>query len=571
MRNCFSVLFTIILMLPFQTGWSNNYPKDYFQLPVKRDIRLSGTFGELRSNHFHAGIDIKSLDGTEGEKVYASAQGYISRIKVEAFGYGNAIYIAHPNGYTTVYAHLQKFPEEIAKYVRSKQYQHEKFNVDLYPKADRFVLKKGEYIGNLGNSGSSFGPHLHFEIRRTADQVPVNPLLFGLKLKDNTRPSLHQIVVYYLNDKMETIDKKAYDLTNTGTGTYKVGGPIKAGAWRVAFGLKTYDQMDATRNQNGVYTVNLSVDEDEIFGFTMDAIPFSKTRFLNAHLDYEIKKRTKGNVNRLYTLPGNTLKIYEGNGGIIELYKDKARKVSIEVEDVHQNISTLSFDILRSEKMAEPSQEKYNYAIPYDKEFHLQQTGLEAVFLAGTFYHNTYLAVSKEELQKDQQSPGYRIGNRTIPCHRYFDLSLPYFQIDPVYRQKAFIAYVNEEEGKVYNAGGKYENDAITTSTRTLGLYTIKVDTEAPRIKPIRFSENMNGNSYMSFVIEDNFEAMGAAKDLRFEGRIDGKWILMEFDGKRDLITHRFRDDLGQGEHHLVLKVTDDRGNVATFDRKFVR
>lgn len=570
-HKCFAIL-TFILFGAFMGSPSNDseFPKDYFRLPVNRSIKLSGTFGELRPNHFHAGIDIKSLNGTSGEPLYAAAEGYVSRIKVQAFSYGRALYIDHPNGYTTVYAHLDAFNEELEAYIRKKQYQHQKFSVDLYPDPAAFQLKQGEFIGKLGNSGNSFGPHLHFEIRQTADQVPVNPMLFDLPIEDNTAPDIYELVVYTLNDKHEVMDRTFHPVIHVEKGIYRLSKPLKESAWRVAFGLKTYDRMDGTSNKNGIYKLAMKVDDQPAYGFQMDAIPFDKTRYLNAHLDYALKQNKKGYVNRCFKLPGNNLDIYgpPEETGITPLYQDKTRKVEMIVTDTDNNESLFSFEILRAEEMDTPERENYHYAIQYDQPFELDQSSISIQMDAGTFYETTYLQFSSEEKSEAFPFGIYSLGKEDIPVHKYFNLSLNASEIPASKRKKAFVAYIGES-GKIINNGGKWNQDQLKTRVRSLGRYTILFDEQPPKVTAISFRENMENWKEMSFTIKDNFRTGGSAKGLKYEAFVDGDWILMEYDGKRDLITHKFNGQIEPGEHTLKIIVEDDRGNVGTFKRRF--
>ena len=152
----------------------NSYPQDYFQSPLEIPLILSGTFAELRSNHFHSGLDIKTQQQS-GLKVMAAASGFVSRIKVSHFGYGKALYITHPNGYTTVYAHLQNFNPEIDAYIKHRQYKNESYEIELFPKAGELLVNNGDIVAYSGNTGGSGGPHLHFEIRNKQEH-PMNPM-----------------------------------------------------------------------------------------------------------------------------------------------------------------------------------------------------------------------------------------------------------------------------------------------------------------------------------------------------------------------------------------------------------
>ena len=220
MRLSLLLILATIFLFSFNTfntyEADKEYPQNYFRSPVSGTIRLSGTFGELRPNHLHAGIDIKARDGKIGQSLYAAADGYVSRIKMQSGGYGKVLYIDHPNGYTTVYAHMHEFDKEVEDYVKMMQKEKESFAVELYPEPNQFVFEKGDKVGKLGMSGRSFGPHLHFEIRDTKTEKPINPLLFGINVSDNIPPRIHQLKIYNLNDKRETQKTKTIDLLKNG-------------------------------------------------------------------------------------------------------------------------------------------------------------------------------------------------------------------------------------------------------------------------------------------------------------------------------------------------------------------
>ncbi len=350
-------LFFHLALLPFLLGAqpkeSNSALEGYFDLPLDRTIYLSGTFGELRPGHFHAGIDIKSINGRPGEKILSSAGGYVARIKVSPYGYGNALYIAHPNGYTTVYAHLDRFTPEIAEYVKQKQYELKRFAVDLYPRADQFKVSKGGHIGYLGNSGGSYGPHLHFEIRRTSDQVPINPLLHGIPVNDSRKPVIDGIMIYYLNSSNEPIYSIQYEPIEVSPGKYTLPDTLIEGAWRIGVGISTTDRMDQVSNKNGVYSIQLSVDETRQFGFRMQELSFSRTRYLNAHIDYAARLETRKYFNLCFPQSGNKLTIYEkdNENGVIELFAGKPRSIRISVKDAAENESEVTFVALRDTAM----------------------------------------------------------------------------------------------------------------------------------------------------------------------------------------------------------------------------
>ncbi len=568
-----SKIYLIFVSLLF-ISWNfmhSKYPTDYFELPLNRSILLSGTFGELRTGHFHSGIDIKSLNGKAGDKVTASAAGFIARIKVAPGGYGNAIYIAHPNGYTTVYAHLDHFDEFVAAYVKEKQYELKKFSVDLYPQPNQFQFSKGQLIGYMGNSGSSSAPHLHFEIRRTSDQVPINPILFGLQVTDNVSPDIGTLQVYYLGENFEQIETREYPLLRTSTGKYTIADTLSEGAWRVGFSLKTTDKMDGARNRNGIYALQMQVNDEPRFSFTLNEVPFSKKRYLNAHIDYAARQNKKGYYHRCFKLPGNALNIYSTlkNNGVVKLYSNQSQKVSIAVNDINGNISTATFFIKRDADMSASQKPATEFSADNEGSLAISKSNFKCAIGTGTLYAQTDIPYYTEKSDQNTYSTIHHIGSKDIPLHKYISISIKPETLPSTLRDRAFIGRL--DEGVLTNYGGKYSDGFFTASVRDFGIYAIGIDTIPPVIKPVQFSSKMQGASRMRFSINDNMPTGGKARGLRYNAHVDGKWILMEYDAKKDMLTHRFDGKIEPGDHTIVLKVWDDRGNISEFRKSFTR
>ncbi|MEL6987122.1 MAG: M23 family metallopeptidase [Bacteroidota bacterium] len=286
------LVFIFLLFVHFVIGQA--LIPNTFISPVTYEMKLAGTFGELRSNHFHAGIDIKSPNGQEGSPIVAIEDGFVSRLAVKPRGYGKAIYLDHPSGHTSVYGHLQKFVPRLAEFAKQKQYELESFQVDISINSDSLFFNKGDTIGFLGNTGSSAGPHLHFEIRNTKTEVPINPLLFGYNVKDSRKPFVRDLRAYLLDKEHHSFNQQKIDLRKTKEGYYtSAEDTVNIGAWRTSLACYTLDQMNGAPNRNGVFAISLYVDDTIRFHFTMDSIPFDKSRYLNAHLDYAAFKKNR--------------------------------------------------------------------------------------------------------------------------------------------------------------------------------------------------------------------------------------------------------------------------------------
>ena len=285
-----SFVFILSIFSCLLTAQENHYPQNYFRSPMDIPIYLAGNFGELRTNHFHAGIDIKT-QGVEGKKIYAAADGYVSRIKVQHGGYGKVVYIDHPNGYTTAYAHLKAFSTKIDSFAKKEQYKNQSFTFNWYPEPNQIPIKKGEVIALSGNTGRSGGPHLHYEIRETKSEHPLNVLLFGMQIKDNIKPIIRGIRIYPL-DNQSTVNGQPkalyFKATNTPSGNTLNVVPVVSK--KIGFGIETLDKINGSGNRCGIYRIQLKIDGKIVFEQKMDKVPFNESRYLNAHTDYHYKK-----------------------------------------------------------------------------------------------------------------------------------------------------------------------------------------------------------------------------------------------------------------------------------------
>lgn len=562
------IVFALIILgiASFTFNQQSAYPQDYFRSPVGYAMKLSGTFGELRPNHFHAGIDIKPLKGV-GDNIYAVADGYVSRVKALPNSYGNVVYIDHPNGYTSVYAHLFRYNDTIAKYVKKKQYEQQQFRVDLYPKAGEIQFKKGELIGYMGTSGRSFGTHLHFEIRNTKTEKAINPLLFGLKLADKVAPRITQLKVYSLTPELRELDSKKFDVKKGKYGYYIGGDTLRIGAWRVGLALKAFDFMNDVPNWNGIYSMEMYVDDSLHYSFKMDEISFDETRYINAHCDYRERLTNRSYFNRCYRLPGNRLSLYDNmvDEGVITLEKNRAKKIEYIVKDTYNNTSKLRFYIRRDEVQPTDKQATYNYILPQNQRNVIQNGDFEVDFPEGTFYEDLLLNYQVSYGESDNTySPVYHLGDRMIPMHKYFTVGIRPLGLPEHLRDKAVIAFCPEGKEEACLSGNRWEGDLLKANTRDLGNLTVMLDTIAPSIIASKIANTMSKNYRMIFYIDDDFSGIKS-----YRATVDGQWILMEYDQKNYQLTHRFDGRIPKGKHQLILTVEDARGNVNVYKKKF--
>lgn len=568
----FRISFLLILLSAcFQISVAQGYDQSYFIAPVKHGIRLSGSFAELRTNHFHMGIDIKSSNGRSGDVIVAAAAGYISRINVDPSGYGNALYINHDNGYTSVYAHLSSFNDTIASYIKSEQYKSTSFQQRLYPDS-LFFVEKGEIIGTMGNSGRSFGPHLHFEIRETESETPVNPFLFGIKPTDKRHP-VFKSIKFYRSDSSSVYEQLIeLPVRNKGNGQFQIDSTlIELPGDYASFAVDIYDQMDGAYNRNGVYLMKVLVDEKVMHGFRMDKVSYDESHFINALIDYEEKQKSKRQFTNCFTHPVDKLSIYRHKAvrnGIVELHPSKPKNVQIELQDFDGNISTLSFGIKSSNIIPELNQKVYNYSIINEERNTIRLTSADIILEAQTFVDDIQLYLSEATEKIDGYSlPTIKVGNAQAPLFKNYILRIKDLVIPDSLRSN-FCVYKCEADTKSTYKGEWKGNDYILEMSE-LGEFSSGFDFTAPTITPINVSKDMSGKSTMRFKIKDNFKPGSRAEWLQYEGTIDGNWVLFQYDLKNDLIYYEFDKNCPPGKHILNLNVKDSRGNRSNFSHQF--
>lgn len=541
---------------------AQDYPKDYFRAPLEIPLYLSGTFGELRTNHFHSGMDIKT-NQREGQRVVAAAEGYVSRIKVSPYGFGNALYVAHPNGYTTVYAHLQRFNGEIQAYVKEAQYRQETFDIELFPPAGKFQYHKGELIALSGNSGGSGAPHLHFEIRDTRTEKIINPLLFGFDVKDNRHPDLYDLEVYEFKNE-ELVSSYTRKLLRNGSGAYSLSGSnVIEVNHRPAFGIMAYDRLDGAANRNGVYSIEMEIAGEKYYDFEAKTFAFAETRYINSHIDYGQKYCCRRTINKLYLEPNNRLSMY-GNSrkmNLPELVADSLYPVKITVKDVSGNESTLEFELKYVPPAAEEDQSETGLSyFSYSQSNFFKKEHFEIILPEGALYSNVVTEFKKEAPCSDCYSYIYEVASREIPVQLYYTIKI---QPDEEFRgDKNKLAIASFRNGRLDDyEGGNWENGYVVARTRQFGEFAVVADTVPPTIHATNFRDGSTVTNLgrLQMNIDDNFSGIDD-----YRPTIDGKWVLFEYDAKNDLIFADISElAVDPGEHQLEIEVTDEKGNTA--------
>jgi murein DD-endopeptidase MepM/ murein hydrolase activator NlpD len=568
----FKLITMCILGMAMQTSAQqifsdSKYPLVDFRSPL--DITppaLAGSFGELRSNHFHSGMDYRTNQRT-GYPIYAIADGYISRLRVQNSGFGLALYINHKNGYTSVYGHLSRFNTKIAQQVKSIQYQKKSYEIDDFLNELLIPVRKGDVIAYSGNSGSSGGPHLHFEIRDTKTEATINPQLFGLDIPDNIPPVIYSIYAYRLNKKPfnEFTPKQALAITGS-AGNYK-GGTISL-TGEVGFGIVTTDRHNGASGINGVYSIELLLDGNHVFTSSVEKFEFEDSKAINSHIDYPTYLSTKRSIQKSFVDPGNPLSIYSNlsNRGRIEFNDGKLHELQYIVTDGKGNKSTLIFHVQADVKAAvypENSNQGIN-RFPYDVENHFDNEQIKVVIPKGTLYNDlNFIYKTTAKPVVNTYSAIHQIHNNTTPLHVGFELWIKADNLPEGLRSKALIV----SSGRA-SQGGYFENGFIKAKPRNFGSYFISTDTLPPTILPQNVSDgkSMVGLSKMSFKIRDNLSGI-----QNFNGYIDGKWVLMEFDTKTASLWHTFDELTGPGKHTFELVVKDMKDNSKTYSITFYK
>ncbi|MCB0584895.1 MAG: M23 family metallopeptidase [Phaeodactylibacter sp.] len=561
----------ILLLLSFTFGEDEAYPQHYFSAPVPGPLRLSGTFGELRPGHFHAGIDIK---GKVGDALLAAAEGYVSRITVSPDGYGKVLYLSHPNGYTTVYAHLAHFSPELEAYVRSHQYAIESYAVDLQPEPGQFTFKPGAVIGAMGMTGHSFGPHLHFEVRGQEGNTMINPLEFGLPVADHRPPFMGRLRLYAIDREGDSHLQNDNRLSKGREGRYRLeqGDTLYTHSPLSGLGLEVFDHQDGTANRNGAYSLKLYFDDSLAYYFNTERFQKEETRYLNAHLDYRALQEDGFYFNRLYRMPGNGFSDYVKTGGLISLRPGETANVLLEAGDIAGNTAKLNFVLKRAKGPLKITHPYYNYRLPFNEESAIQTPSLELYFPENSFYEN--LDLHYEPILEDSYgiySLAHQIHYPATPVHHYFQIGVrPTILIPDQLKSRAFVALCSPG-GAIVNCGGEWKDGFLQTRVRSFGTYCILADEEAPSILPLNLKEDMSRAASIAFRVKDNYETAANVPGLKYRGTIDGHWVLFEYDAKHGQLEYFFENTLAQGRHQLRLEVEDAVGNIALFEYQFRR
>ncbi len=569
------LMISSILILNILT--ENPKDKTLFISPVKIPLSLSANFGELRLDHFHSGLDIKT-QGVIGKEVVAAASGYIYRISISPGGFGRALYLRHPSGYSTVYGHLDRFIPEVEEYIVSQQYEKKSYLITVYPPKDKFRFEQGDLIAYSGNSGSSSGPHLHYEIRKSESEMPVNPLLFEFGTGDDIVPVIEKLAVYPVtkNTLINNQNKMRKYIVAGGHGNYYIpaGNEINISG-SAGFGIKSYDLLNDSYNKCAVYSIEMKIDSVSLFKYVMDEFSFSESIYINSHIDYETYIRERTYYERTYLLPNDKFSAYQDvvNRGIFNFNEDRIYHVEITTADIHNNKSTLAF-IVRG--MPPKIQEKpvytdnSQYIMPYNRSNRFNTEDVSISFPAGSLYDTLYFKYWKAAGLKEMLSEVHYIHDKFTPVHTAYTLSIRPSVIPEGKESKMLIIQLSDDFKKSA-LSSSFNNGVVTAKPSSFGMFYVGIDTVAPMITANGLTPgiDLSGKKDIRIRIRIYDELSGIKK---YEPYIDGKWALFEYDQKNNIIIYRFDPErIARGTmHHMTLKVSDNADNTSFYSCDFV-
>ena len=563
---CFALLFNVYAQDIVQT---RQYPKDYFRYPLDLTPSTAGSFAELRPNHFHSGLDFRT-NQRDGYPVHAAADGFVSRLRVQFGGFGNAIYITHPNGFTTVYGHLQSFSPELAALVHAYQVQQKSDMVDFNLLPLQMPVSKGQVIALSGHTGAVAGPHVHFEIRDTQTEQTINPSLFGLGVHDNIPPVLGTACVYRFNDGPFNENTQRQFLAVAGSaGHYHLVKPqIIDISGNAGFGITAYDMNNTSVNHDGVYSIELKVDNKTVFTFAAERFAFDQTHAINAYIDYPDFLRSGRFIQKCFILPGSKITLYPQsiNRGVVMFNDDSLHTVEYVVKDISGNTSTLTLKVQSHSKKLHFVELFKAPGVPfhYDQVNQFSTDKVKINIPAGNLYDDINFLFATLPKKPGAFSDTYQIHNRYTSINDSYNLWI---------KPDTTNGHWSANKAVIVNTAGecevsRYEDGYVKAQPHSFGDFYVKLDTIPPTIVAINIvnGSNMAAKKTISLKIGDNLSGIKT-----YYGYIDGTWVLMQWDYKSRILSYTFDDNFIPGKHTFELTVTDQKDNSSTFKADFYR
>ena len=555
------IILIIVYLVPWIIISQDKYPENYFSKPVEIPLILSGSFGELRSNHFHSGIDIKT-QSKQGLNIVSSADGYVSRIKIAHGGFGKAIYVNHKNGYTTVYGHLKKFNTEIENYIKKIQYRRESYEVDVYLNENTLNVYKNQIIAFSGNTGGSSGPHLHYEIRKTSNQKPLNPLLFGMEVKDTRRPEIKNLFIYNdVDTNFNNLTANKLKLTKLNDSVFNSNEININGL--TGFGINVIDKQDLANNKNGVYKISTYYNNQLVNSILYDGFLFEESILINTLIDYKYYLNNKERIIKLFKSPGNTLSFYENlNNGLINKTKGYS-EFKIKISDIKNNNTYVIIPLNSEKKLIQQNKKvkskiKYNKLINNDLESNFNIENYQINISKNTFLKNVNLLI---ELKNDS----LKVINPTIPVFKNIKIVFPnYFN-----KKGNYLANMDQNNNEYFITSKLNSKNNFETKTKRLGTFFIKNDSVLPLIKSLSFKKGdwISNKNKIKFKILDKETGI-----KKYRGSINGKWVLFEYEYKKDEISYSFDQYyIEKSRNEVEIYVEDMVGNINILKTSFYR
>ena len=552
-------LIILFLFISINLNSQTNFPKDYFSNPLEIELILNGNFGESRPSHFHSGIDIKT-QFKEGLNVFSSAEGYVSRISIKHGGFGKALYINHPNGYTTVYAHLKKFNKKIEDYIKKIQYNKKSYQIEHYLKKDVIRILKNENIGSSGNTGSSFGPHLHYETRLTKNQKAINPQLFGIDIKDSRRPIINSVFLYKLDSLNKISEPIKLKINKINDSIYQSEKVTANGT--IGFGVNGFDRQDLANNKNGIYKYSTVYDNKKNIEFNFNSFFFEESIKIKTLIDYKYYIQNKSRIVKLFKDHGNNLSIYSNNkSGYINVENDISL-YQITLTDLKGNKSTIKIPIIKGEIIKSPLKKVnstvLNTSLNNKLDYNFEFENAEIKIAKNTFLKNVKLNI-------DTSIDSIKIINPEIAVFKNIKISF----LNKEKRKGNYLALKDNNGNESFATAKLNSKNYFYHKTKSLGTYFIKNDSLLPVIELKNFKNNdwiTNKNS-IKIKILDNETGI-----KNYNVKINGKWMLFEYEYKRNELFYKFDSYFINKKKNLIeVSVEDMAGNKSQKNFIFYR
>ena len=565
MKNTLILLLSIITFNKIVCAQPDNNLN--YRSPLEIPLIFAANFGELRTNHFHMGVDYKTKH-VEGMKIFSVQDGYVSRIKVSSYGYGKAIYINHPEGVTSVYAHCSLFKGKIDSIVKFYQHLQESFEIDIELTADEIKVKKGQVIALSGNTGGSTAPHLHFELRDTKTETALNPLKFGYKIKDSKSPKLSHLKIYSLSKEGYIASDKSFkyklSLTNSiyfpEQKTIYIPINFLPENGGLGFSFDAYDPYDLSYNKLGIYESKLIINDELMFETKIDSISFDHTRYINTYTDFHEFSNNRRNYHKSFKNLNNPLTIYnDKKNGIIKVKPGDMLNIDYQIFDTEKNKSDVSFKIIITE-----SNEK-NYAVTNFTDddfidinkpsyFFNKDSSIKIKAKENTFYEPIYFKIKEKNSSSD-----FTFGEKNVPIQKQIDIHIDINKLNSSILNKYYLT-VNDRYLETM-----ISDSILSVKSKYLGDFRLKTDTIPPKIRQKNFTnDNVSTYNKIRWEIVDTNSGI-----LNYDIYIDDKWQILEYEYKNNTVTFNIPNSL-KGQKEVKIVVTDNCSNIQVWKKKLI-